>query len=86
MDKLFISSEANTLAPARAELLKLGFSVTRVPSSQGISGMYRGERSQVVLQGDDVLQLLALATLVERRGANWQPTDAEVTAFVEFDS
>jgi len=77
---------ANTLAPAHAELRKLGFSVTRQPALGSLRSILRAERPGLVLEADDTLQLLGLATLVERRGEKWRPTDCEVDAFLGLES
>jgi len=69
-----LDAAANTLAPALAELRHMGFTVRK----QGDSG-YLAERPGLVLGGDDVLQLLALAVLSERRGdAACRASDAEI--------
>ena len=81
---IHIAAEANTLAPAYSELLKLGFSVTQIPGRQTASFILRAERPGLVLEAEDTLQLLGLATLAERRHANWKPTDSEVDAFLRL--
>jgi hypothetical protein len=55
---------ANTLAPALAELHSMGFAVKRQDDAS-----YVAERRDLRLCGEDVLQLLALAILSERRGS-----------------
>ena len=72
---------ANTLAPALAELRSMGFAVKR----QG-DASYMAERGDLRLCGEDVLQLLALAILSERRGgAACHPTDAEVQDLLSLE-
>ena len=72
---------ANTFAPALAELQGMGFRVMNLGN-----GNYTAERSEVLLIAEDVLYLLALAVLNERRGdAACHPTDAEVAAVLALD-
>ena len=80
MQRQIVWAAANTLAPALAELTKLGFEVTRRGES------YRGDRSGMTLEADDVLQLLGLAYLVQQRsiGAT-QATDVEVEALLRLE-
>ena len=78
-----LDAAANTLAPALAELRKIGFTVR---SQDGAGYSYLAERRDVVLWADDVLQLLALAILYERRGdAACRPTDAEVQDLLRLE-
>jgi hypothetical protein len=72
---------ANTLAAALSELRSMGFSVTKQNGSS-----YVAEGQGLTLCGDDVLQLLALAILSERRGgAACHPTDVEVQNLVSLE-
>jgi hypothetical protein len=49
-------------------------------------GSYLAERHDLTLCADDVLQLLALAILAERRGsAACHPTDAEVQDLLSLE-
>jgi len=80
-----IAAAANMLAPAHSELLKLGFSVTQVAASERGPSILRATKASLVLEGEDTLQLLGLATLAEKRGANWEPTDSEVNAFLRLE-
>jgi hypothetical protein len=78
-----LDASANTLAPAFAELHSMGFAVKR---RDDVSHGYVAERRDAVLRADDVLQLLALATLKERRGeAACCPTDAEVRSLLRLE-
>jgi hypothetical protein len=76
--QLRIVAAGNTLAPALAELRKLGFSVLRLVGSSSGDSRFRAEKAGLVLDADDILQLLGLATLAERRGADWKPSNSEV--------
>jgi len=79
-----IAAAANTLAPAYSELLKLGFEVAQISTSRTGPAILRATRAGLMLEAEDTLQLLGLATLAERRGANWEPSDGEVDAFLRM--
>jgi hypothetical protein len=71
----------NTLATALAELQGMGFHVMNLGN-----GYYTAERSDLCMIAADVLHLLALAVLNERRGeAACHPTDAEVANVLALD-
>lgn len=79
-----LHTAANTLAPALAELHSMGFAVRH---EDGAGYHYVAERQGVVLGADDVLQLLGLAILQERRGdAACRPTDAEVEDLLRLET
>jgi hypothetical protein len=82
--QLHIVAAGNTLAPALAELRKLGFSVSAVAASASGEALFRAEKVGVVLDARDTLELLGLASLAERRGANWAPSDFEVGALLDL--
>ena len=67
MDAIHLTAAGNTLAPALAELKRMGFTIS-LTGGAGAKRTYRAERASATLVGNDVLQLLALATLLERRG------------------
>jgi hypothetical protein len=79
-----LSAAANTLAPALAILRKLGYTVSRIEKPGGTVG-YKAEGVAGVLYGEDTLQLLALATIVQHRGEKWQPSDQEVKDVLRLD-
>jgi hypothetical protein len=82
---MHLAAAGNTLAPALAELRRVGYAVSRLDGAGGTTN-YRATRASDVLTGDDVLQLLALATLLERRGdAACVPTDAEIADVLRLD-
>jgi hypothetical protein len=81
---LFLAAAGNTLAPAYAELQKLGFSLSLVPKSNGEESWIRAERAGLRLEAPDPLQLLGLAALVNRRGASWMPTGSEIDAMLKL--
>jgi hypothetical protein len=83
--QLHIVAAANTLAPALAELIKLGFSVSGVVASASGESFYRAKKAGLVLDASDTLELLGLATLAERRGATWAPSDSEIEALLDLD-
>ena len=76
-----IHAAANTLAAALAELSANGYRVNRLPAG------YQATRDDITLLGDDVLALLALAVLHERRGtALTAPHDSEIDALLRLES
>ncbi len=78
-----LDAAANTLAPALAELHSMGFAVRH---QDGAGYSYVAERQGVILRADDVLQLLGLAILRERRGdAACDPTDDEVEGLLRLE-
>ncbi len=83
-EQLHIVAAGNTLAPALAELIKLGFSVSGVVASPSGESFFRAEKVGLVLDGRDTLELLGLATLAERRGEDWAPCDSEVDALLDL--
>jgi hypothetical protein len=81
-EKLQVHAAANALAPALAELQRMGFEVSHAPNILG-EACYRAEGTNLVLTAADTLQLLGLAVLAQRRGNNaCQATDAEVEALL----
>jgi hypothetical protein len=81
---IHIGAAANTLAPALAELRRMGFVVTRHESHDP---PYRATRSDFSVSAEDTIQLLGLAILVERRGpAATAPTDSEISDLLLLDS
>jgi hypothetical protein len=82
--QLHIAAAGNTLAPALAELIKLGFSVSALAVSASGESLFRAEKVGVVLDARDTLELLGLATLAERRGADWAPSNSEVKALLDL--
>lgn len=79
--RTYISAAGNTLPSALAVLVSLGYAVS-------ISGAdaFKAERADCVLVADDLLALLGLATLFERRGESWLPSDDEVADFLSLDA
>jgi hypothetical protein len=80
--QLHIVAAGNTLAPALAELTKLGFSVFAVVASSSGESFFRAQKVGLIL--GDTLELLGLATLVDRRGTDWAPSDSEVEALLDL--
>lgn len=76
-----ISAAGNMLPSALAVLTSIGYAVS-------VSGddAFRAERADCVLVADDLLALLGLATLFERRGERWLPSDDEVSDFLSLDA
>jgi hypothetical protein len=84
--QLHIVAAGNTLAPALAELTKLGFSVFAVVASVSGESFFRAQKVDLILDASDTLELLGLATLVDRRGTDWAPSDSEVEALLDLHS
>jgi hypothetical protein len=78
-EKVTVVAAGNTLAPALAVLHRLGFQVSAMNSSMSGPPLLQAEDETCRLIAEDPLLLLGLATLVRQRGANWKPTDEEVT-------
>lgn len=77
---MLIAAAGNTDTCALGELRALDYAVARRGAD------YRAERPDCTLLASDPLQLLGLACLVERRGADaCHPTDAEVAAMLTLD-
>lgn len=78
-EPVHLVAAANTMAPALAILCRRGYVVTREGNA------YRADSGAHCLRGDDPVQLLGLATLLDERGASWHPTDEEVEALIALD-
>ena len=81
---LHIVAAGNTLAPALAELVSLGFFVSRIVVPGPSEPFLRADKLDLVLDASDPLELLGLAILAERRGAAWAPSDNEVDALLKL--
>jgi hypothetical protein len=77
--KTLIASAGNVFPVALACLQALGYAV----SNDG--GRWRAESERQVFLAEDPLLLLGLVKLLESRGADWQPSDSEVDAFIALD-
>ena len=82
---IHIVAAGNTLAPALSELITLGFSVSRLPAPAQGEPIFRAVKGGVILEAPDTVALLGLAVLAERRGAKWEPNDAEVAALINLE-
>jgi hypothetical protein len=71
-----ISAAANTVVPAILLLEKLGFTLTVEKSDE--REQVRATRGEEVYLADDPVAVLGLVKLVEGRGWDWQPLDAEI--------
>lgn len=80
--EIFIHQAGNTAAPALGVLLSKGFVVSR---SAALPGNFEARRDHIRLCAEDPETLLGLAALVEARGADWRPTDAEVDALIALE-
>jgi len=82
-DQIIISAAGTTLAPALAVARSLGYEVSREPT--GLR-RYKATTECCELFAEDPPLLLGLIQLFESRGAFWQPSDAEVTEFLELEA
>ena len=71
-----IAAAGNTEVPAYFVLIQKGFSI----SLEGANWI--ASRSGLTLVGAGPLELLALSSLYEARGDQWQPTDGEIQDFL----
>ncbi|KQW38419.1 hypothetical protein ASC76_10415 [Rhizobacter sp. Root404] len=60
----------------------MGYTVSR---RSGGHRLYVAERQDCTLQAEDILSLLALATIYEERGAFWRPSDDEIAAYLNLE-
>jgi hypothetical protein len=81
-DGITVHEAGNTLAPALAVLRAKGFTVERIA---GDPGWFEARRAGCRIGALDTIALLGIAAIVEARGPDWQPTDAEVDAYMELD-
>jgi len=71
-----LSTAGNVLVPAILTLESRSFTVTRDVS--GINEIWRAQQANLELVGADPIELLALASLLESRGVDWQSSDQEI--------
>jgi hypothetical protein len=77
-----IAAASNILPAAFASLHKLGYVVTLTNSGR----LCKAENANNTFVAEDPLLLLGLVKLHEERGDSWQPTEAEVEAYLSFDA
>ena len=82
MTEIVIATAGNTLAPALALLRERGYEVCR---AAGEPDLLEAHKPGYRLVAEDPLSLLGLAALAEARGANWQPSDAEIDALLALE-
>ena len=73
-----LAAAGNVEVPAILLLEERGYAVT-VTRSEGVE-LWMAKRGDVELVGDSPLDLLALASLAEARGASWRATDEQIEA------
>ena len=82
-DTIKLATAGNVVVPAFLTLLQRGYSVRRdAPSSPGQEALWHAEREGVHLIAEEPLSLLALAAIVESRGAEWRATDEQIESFL----
>ncbi|GAB2544042.1 hypothetical protein [Simplicispira piscis] len=74
-----ITAAGNSETAAHSALLQLGYSVSALNTEPKL---FKATKQSVQLVAEDMLQLLGLVKLLDVRGHNWQPTDAEVDRFL----
>jgi hypothetical protein len=78
-----IVAAGNTLTPIFLTLKAKGYRVSREEIGNEFWWIAKTDEKQFV--GSDVVELLALATMREMRGPEWQATDAEIKEFMAMD-
>jgi hypothetical protein len=73
-----LATAANVLVPCILLLEERGYVVTL--SRTGNAEHWTAKRGATELVGNDPIELLAIATLSEARGASWRAPDEEVTS------
>jgi hypothetical protein len=79
--KLRISGTGNVVVPAFLTLRQRGYCVRWEKAADGAQTWF-AESAKTELIADDVLTLLALASIAETRGDQWRATDAEIENFL----
>ncbi|WP_299189353.1 hypothetical protein [uncultured Aquimarina sp.] len=77
MNKKRLSVAANLGPPSYKILLELGYQVT-VEEKTWIA-----ESNEWILRAEGPIELLGLASIVEKKGENWKVTDKEILEFIE---
>ena len=74
-----ITAAANTVVPAILVLEQLGFTLRVENNGELLVATRQGE----TYSAEDPVTVLGLVKLIEVRGAEWKPTDAQVDATLE---
>jgi hypothetical protein len=82
--RIAIHQAGNTLVPVLAALDALGFRVWYEPRNSG-DDICCAENDQFSISAYDPFALLGLAKMLEVRGENWMPTNAEIERFLKLD-
>ena len=82
-DTIKLATAGNVVVPAFLALQQRGYSVRRdSQSSFSHEPLWHAERAGVHLTAEEPLSLLALAAIVESRGAEWRATDEQIESFM----
>jgi len=79
--KLRIAGAGNVVVPAFLTLRQRGYTVRCEKAADGKQTWF-ADSTTVELQDDDLLTVLALASIAETRGAQWHASDAEIEKFL----
>lgn len=74
---MFIAEAANTQAPALYLLREKGYTITVKPDTESLVMEFTAQKGNISVLANDPLSLLALATLAETYGENWQNLDCD---------
>lgn len=74
---MFIAEAANTQAPALYLLREKGYIIQTKHDEDGLISEFTAEKDEISVLAYDPLSLLALATLAETYGENWQNLDCD---------
>jgi hypothetical protein len=81
-----LSAAGNVEVPAYLALRQKGYTVTAFDLSAGHGG-WHAEKDGWRFQGDSLIELLGLVSVVEVRGANWAASDEDIDDFLKkYDS
>jgi len=82
-DTIKLATAGNVVVHAFLSLQQRGYSVRRdAPSGPSDEPLWHAEREGIHLVAEEPLSLLALAAIVESRGAVWRATDEQIESFL----
>ena len=82
-DTIKLATAGNVVVPAFLTLQQRGYSVRRdATSSPGDEPLWHAEREGIHLVAEEPLSLLALAAIIESRGAEWRAADEQIESFL----
>ncbi|WP_282079591.1 hypothetical protein [Aquimarina algiphila] len=78
MSKKNLTAAANLGAPSYKVLVESGYKIVVKDN------VWIAENNKWILRADGPIQLLGLASLVEKKDENWRVTDKEIDEFLEI--